>query len=980
MSTHWSRAEDLFLRAVELEADEQEVFLAHECGDDDALRAVVDALLAADRRATGLLDRPPPLLGSGEETLAEPMPTPCAEGQRIDRYRIVRPLGRGGMAVVYLAVREHDYRQQVALKVFAFGVHRPDLLRRFHHERQILADLEHPGIARLLDGGATPEGLPYLVMERVEGEPIDTYCDHHRLAVADRLTLFRRLAEAVHYAHQRLVVHRDIKPSNVLVTPEGQPKLLDFGIAKLLAPSAGRESLETMTGQHLMTPAYASPEQLRGETITTASDVYSMGVLLYHLLAGRAPHKDWRRRSGSHDSTTEADSVTVALRRPPGPGEASTEELAAARNTTAARLRRQLRGDLETIVDHCLRPEPSRRYGSVEQLSEDLRRYAAGQPIVARSDHLAYVAWKLAGRHRRTLALVLALTLVALGVVTERGIQSRRLALEREHSMQATELVVGLFEGLDPSQAKGSSEATQQLLDQLTARLDDLAGQPALLATVHEAIGRTYRSLGRLGPAREHLWQAMALYRLLPDSGRWQRIATLNALAEVQRDQGAFVQARALNREALALTGAPLGEETDELARTYCGLGSIARDLGDLGESVELLRHSLAIIERVEGEDHLFVAEVSAQLARSLELQGPYPEAETLYRRALTIRRRHLEAPHKVLVQSLEFMAEILRLQGEYGQAIPFVREALAMARQLYGDHHPEIATTLSFLGALAANQGDLDTASEAFEEALTHYLETLGPDHPWIATTLHNLATIQSQKGEHDAAARSIERAIELRQRTGGDHHPSMHRSLNLRGMIALAQGHADEAETFLRQALALGEEIFPGDHGSQALALHNLGRVMDQQGRDGEAETLWLEAQAIQQRLFGDDHPDSAMTAIRLAERGCRRGASEEGASEEGARRAGRALEVLRRKLPAGHVKIADAESVLGLCRTLEGRFDAAEPLLLASYPVLLAYRGHPETAQRVGLVRLVALYTTRGDDEKARQYRAELEALML
>ncbi|MEM7354571.1 MAG: protein kinase, partial [Acidobacteriota bacterium] len=336
MDEQWPQVEALFVEALARAPAARSAFVERACGDDLELRRQVESLLAADREAGTFLDQP--ALGSAPD-LPQPDSADLPEGTALGRYRILRPLGQGGMATVYLAVREQDYQQQVAVKVFAHGRQRRDLVRRFEHERQILASLEHPSIARLLDGGSTPEGLPYLVMERVEGVPIDLYCDRRDLDLDARIDLFRRLAEAVHYAHQRLVVHRDLKPSNILVTASGTPKLLDFGIAKLVAPDAlGEDAFVTADGQRLMTPAYASPEQVRGDAITTASDVYSMGVLLYRLLTGRLPYQldgaisDYQRAI----LETDPEKPSVAVLRPAEPAEATDPESSTTRDITTA--------------------------------------------------------------------------------------------------------------------------------------------------------------------------------------------------------------------------------------------------------------------------------------------------------------------------------------------------------------------------------------------------------------------------------------------------------------------------------------------------------------------------------------------------------------------------------------------------------------------------------------------------------------------
>ena len=396
MATDWRRVEEIFDEVAALPAGERGERLAELCGDDGALRLEVESLLAADAGAGDFLEQTPVPPDLAEVVL----PPPSAVGRRIGSWRVERKLGEGGMATVYLGVRDDgEFRQQVAIKVFGYGADRSDLLDRFRAERQILASLDHPNIARLLDGGTTEDGLPYLVMEHVDGVPVDRYCEEHGLGVDARIDLFRQICSAVQYAHQNLVVHRDLKPSNILVTADGKPHLLDFGIAKLLEGSALAGADLTRTGQRLMTPHYASPEQVTGRPMTTASDVYALGVLLYVLLTGHLPYRLDPDRLGAVEQA-------VLEQQPERPSTAVGRSISTADGASAIetlqdrRLARRLAGDLDNIVLMALRKEPQLRYASVELLSEDLRNYREGMPVLARPATFGYRVSKFVGRHR----------------------------------------------------------------------------------------------------------------------------------------------------------------------------------------------------------------------------------------------------------------------------------------------------------------------------------------------------------------------------------------------------------------------------------------------------------------------------------------------------------------------------------------------------------------------------------------------------
>src|SRR5690606_33623906 len=460
----WQLLRVLLDQALDLPPERRDAFLSEACGDDAALRAELEALLEAEARAGTLLESPvAERAGELVEQLVQAAPEPDALlGHQVGAYRLLHEIGRGGMGSVYLAERmDGQFEQRVAVKLLRRGLDTDDVLRRFLAERQILASLSHPQIAHLLDGGATPDGRPYLVMEYVEGEPIDVYCDARRLTIVERLARFLGVARAVQYAHRNLGVHRDLQPANILVTAQGGVKLLDFGIAKLLEAGGEAESEQhTLAGFRMMTPEYASPEQVRGEAVTTASDVYQLGLLLYELLAGDRPY----RLAGRSPSEIERvicqeqaprPSTTLLPRRGTDSGgdpvpRTTPEQAAAARRTTPQRLHRQLRGDLDAIISTALRKEPQERYASAEALVEDLERWLAGQPVRARGDAWTYRARRFAGRHRWALSAAAAFVLLLGAYAATVSVQASRVRralaqarLEAEKSAEVTEFLIG---------------------------------------------------------------------------------------------------------------------------------------------------------------------------------------------------------------------------------------------------------------------------------------------------------------------------------------------------------------------------------------------------------------------------------------------------------------------------------------------------------------------------------------------------------
>lgn len=528
----WLRADRLFDEALDLPPGQRASFLDRTCGGDTQLRGLVERLLNAAEFDDPGFKSGGALQGSFGERFRKELARSevLPPGTVVGRYRIVREIGRGGMAVVYLAERaDGQFRQEVALKLLSSGIATSHIARRFDRERQILAQARHPGVARLLDGGTGPGGRPYLVMEYVEGRPIDRYCDEERLTVAARLRLFLQVVQAVEDAHRNLVVHRDLKPSNILVTEHGYAKLLDFGIAKLLDPAAtgGGGGGEALTGSaiRLMTPAYASPEQVRGDAVTTASDIYQLGLLLYLLLTGRFPYE-----VGEGDPAVRMRAIAQRLPVPPSsalapssgpdgwgaaPGQEpkTTEEIAQARGTTPGRLRRLLSGDLDAIILKALNKEPERRYGSVAQIIDDVERHLAGRTIGARADTWTYRTGKLIRRHATafTAAVAAAAVGLSLGLV-----YTADLVEERDRARREAEFLRELFEVPAQSQPLTAS----QLLDRGVARVElALAGEPELQADLFEDLAQMYHDLG-LGEEAQRLRDRSAALRGEPPEGQ----------------------------------------------------------------------------------------------------------------------------------------------------------------------------------------------------------------------------------------------------------------------------------------------------------------------------------------------------------------------------------------------------------------------------------------------------------------------------
>jgi len=813
------RLERLFRAALLHPPGERTSFLDAAC-DDDELRREVESLLAADAHAEGndFLDQPATgLLGDLGD--ASSLPTDTLVGEQVGPYRVLRPLGEGGMGAVYLAVRETPFLRHVALKVIRGRTPAPEVLRRFEQERQILASLDHPGIARLIEGGLTDDGLPYFAMEYVEGRPITTYCDEHRLGIDERLDLFRSVCEAVHAAHQNLVLHRDLKPSNILVTSAREVKLLDFGIAKLLNPNLSPAAMPiTQTALRMLTPEYASPEQVRGEGLSTASDVYGLGIVLYELLAGDRPYRLTR---GSAEEMVRAvievdperPSTAVSrdkrISRPDGTTDVITAtSISEARAASPERLRRSLRGDLDAIVLKALRKEPRQRYPSAEALVQDIERYQKGEPVLAHQGSRGYRLGKLVRRHRAETALIAVVLASILGFALYSSAQAHRLEVERDRAQTEAEkaeevssFLVSLFEQADPTATRGDTLTARQMLAAGATRVEtELEGQPEVQAAVLHPIARAYRSLGRDDLARPLLERSVTLRRAALGDDAPETLEALFDLGMLYETAGEMDPASTTFEEVLERRRARLGDTHPELIRPLYRLGLIRHIAGRSEAADSLFGEWEALLNRLPEDDNPLLSEGLSGYSDLLFTQRRYEEAEPYIRRALAMDRRIYGNQSAAVGYDLNRLAELLNVTERPQEAEEVARESVEIHRLLYPDGHRELGASLQSLGESAQLQGRYAEADSLFHEDLV------------------------------------------IRRRVYGDDHFSTARSLTLLGRLHYDQGELTEAERYYRAAV----DIFTSRFGTTFLTTiqhrQELADVLIDMGRHREAERMLL------------------------------------------------------------------------------------------------------------------------------------------
>ena len=695
----YRQVKEVFAAAVGCGPDSRAELLARACEGDAELRAEVESLLAHDEAAAGFIEES--AFDVTARLLADDESRP-PEGGRSGPYRIIREIGRGGMGVVYLGVRDDDhFRKEVAIKLVKRGMDTEAVVRRFRNERQILADLEHPNVARLIDGGATADGRPYLVMEYVGGVPLVQFCDERGLPVGERLRLFLKICDAVNYAHQNLVVHRDLKPSNILVTAGGEPKLLDFGVAKLLNAGPAGEGLTETLGGRVMTPEYASPEQVRGLPVTTASDIYSLGVVLYELLTGERPYRlkdappeEWPRLICDTDPSKPSEAVADSKGGSPAP-------------RPAPRPPRPLRGDLDTIVLMAMRKEPARRYASVAQLAEDVRRHLAGLPVVAHEDTFTYRAGKFVRRHKIGLAAAALVLLTLVGgivatawqasVARERARvadeQRDRARREAAKAARINSFLQSVISYADPSwYAAGRDRAGEvrfiEVVNGIAARVDgEFADQPEIRAELHHTVGNTYRALGRYEQAVTHFRAARDASRAFYGDEHPKVARDLYYLAAgMQMVSADHASTESLFREAVRMMRATDPENAD-LPYMLQDLGGFIVQVGDPSSAEPLLREALEMFRRRHGDSHPMVAVSFARLGQLYGVRGDLDAAEAVTREAVEHHRS--SSDQQLLAVALLGLGEIQFKKGDYAGSESSLLEALDLMCATLGDSHP---------------------------------------------------------------------------------------------------------------------------------------------------------------------------------------------------------------------------------------------------------------------------------------------------
>lgn len=1014
-SERWQRVQQLFDEALEQSPERRASFIDAACEGDSDLRRDVESLLENFAAAgSTFMENPAARFGDDLEVPEPPVQVEDHKnhpGDRIGPYVLEKLLGSGGVGRVYLATRETEFQKQVAVKLLKRGMDTDELVRRFVSERQILAQLEHPNVANLLDGGATEDGHHYLVMEYVDGVPIDRYCSDNLLDVPQRLKLFLKVCDAVHFAHRNLVVHRDLKPSNILVGQDGEPKLLDFGIAKLLRPESFPQTvLPTAPGWRAMTPEYASPEQVRGGLISTASDVYSLAVVLYELLTGRRPY---RLESRSLMDVERAVCTIPPMR----PSRAVTRQLEGEEPPSTGtyygvdrkKLKQRLAGDLDNILLMALEKEPERRYQSVDQLAADLRRHLDNLPVLARKDSLFYRTSKFARRHSLPLAVAGLVSVMLLVFVATLVVQREQILRQRDRAESMAGFLENLFEISDPSRERGESVLARSLLDKgaidIEARLRD---QPGLQGDLLGTMGRSYTNLGLYTEAEDMLQRSLQLRRQSYGDEDVSVATAKYQLADLYVAQGDYDQAESLAQEALEMHLETLGEDHAEvvhgrllLAAVYQRLGDMAkadqlfvqaeagarelrdegllttvlsrrghheRFMGNDGVARGMLEEALTIARRLYGDIHPEVALILGQLAE-LEKKHDYDRAVRLFEEAITIQRRVFRDPHPDLALMLNNLAVLKKDHGDYVLAETLFNEVMAIQNEIYPEASIVEASTLNNLAGLKMALGDLSAAEDLYRHSLEIHRRVLGERHPGTAGVMNNLADLMLQTDRVDESQQLTSEALEIFIEVYGEDHLSVGKSYNNLGQAAMRRQEYNLAEELFQKAAGILRSISP-EHSELPKILLNQGYMNERFGDRQTAEPLYLEALEIARKTQGNDSLMAGQILTNLTTSSYRR--DELDKAEAWGKEA---LAVFESTQEPGGVDRLRIRRIVGIVLREQQRYEEAERLFLENVEECRNKFGEDIEPCRRQLASARKLYEVWGRDDKVAEIRALL-----
>lgn len=874
----WKRINNIVDTALELTKEERDTYIQEQCkGDKQLIEKITTFIEAIEQSDTeGFLED----LSNYQQQLAQDILNEDIQkkdaaliGTTIDSYEVIDLIGHGGMGSVFLAKRADDtYEQQVAFKVLRRGLHTPSNVARFKRERQILAKLNHPNIAQLLDGGLTPEGLPYLVMEYVEGKSLYEYCNQHSFSIEERIQLLRSICRAVQHAHKNAIIHRDLKPSNILVTEEGEVKILDFGIAKLLEPEDPEQPLyQTQTGARLLTFSYASPEQIENGTITTATDIYTLGIVFHELLCGAHPFDLEGKKLTEIENVIRTKSPSTPCKRFLQLPDDIRQKEAKYRHTNPTSLSQKLKGDLDAIVQKALRKEPEERYDSIEQFLEDLRRYKQSRPIIARKDTLRYKAKKFIKRHQSGLAATMGfifLIVSFVGIYTWRITQERnRARLQAEKAEETSEFLVNLFSASNPTETHGETVPVKSILEEGLNQIDQLGEQPEVQSQMLHTMGRVYTNLGEYDRAEMLLERALDIQTKINGELNTEVASIYNDLGGLHQKAQEARQAEPYYAKALDIRKKILGPNDIQYAETLSDLGALMRYKENLDSAEVLYNRALEIRQNNLTPNHPDIANSLNNLGVLEKSKGNLETARQFYQEALKIRQNHFGNVHPKVANIKNNLAVLYRTLGMFNLAETYYTETLEIRKKIYGKNHPLTAQSLNNFAGFLVDRGNYDQAETHYRQALKVRKKLLGASHIQTGTAYNNLANALFEKAQLDSAEHAYRNAMDIYASSLGENHRYVGIVKSNLAKTLTAKNNLEAADEVFKEALSIMRDSYDSENISFANLYSYWAKLELKRNKLSQAKNLLEDALDVRKELQGTEHPDFQQNIKQLS-----------------------------------------------------------------------------------------------------------------